>query len=78
MVGKVGESELKSIALSFFITFKNPCYFGGEYVRIVTKPLADISIPLYETGEYVHEAFVVQTSPIVHDLCGEVAYESRL
>ena len=58
------------------LKLKNPC-IDSDYVTIQTNLLAAKNYALHETTlAWTHDAFVINTAPITHTLCGELSYEA--
>jgi len=79
VTGTAGNDVSKTATASFILTIKNPC-IDPNYVTIQTKPLNDQNYDLYDLApnglQWIHDAFVLNTLPFSHTLCGGFTYKA--
>ena len=81
VTGTAGVKTPTAAVATFNFQVKNPC-IDPAYVTIETKPLVAQNYILYDpdppaTGaQWTHDAFVLNTVPVAHSLCGGFTYEA--
>ena len=76
MTGTIGNDTPIQESSDFKLWLKNPC-LDSDYVTIQTKPLVVKAYDLYYSQiAWTHDAFVINTVPTTHTLCGDLTYKA--
>ena len=77
VTGTSGNTEPISGSTSFVLTVKNPC-IDTSFVWITEPTMSALSYIIADDAKLfdAHPEFTINTSPIVHSLCGPIAYSA--